>query len=77
MLCRGMCATVCCFINKFLGLSKLHLIFLKIQPGCVAVEAVCQHWSYLLMYWKFQTMLIQHSVKILLADQHSVKSTAS
>ena len=33
MLCRGMCATVCCFLNKFLGLSKLHLIFLKIQPG--------------------------------------------
>ena len=61
MLCRGMCATVCCFLNKFLGLSKLHLIFLKIQPGCVAVEAVCQHWSCLLMYWKFQTMQLYNT----------------
>ena len=33
--------------------------------------------NYPLMDWRFQMMLIQHSVKIQLAVQHSVKSTAS
>ena len=28
------------------------------------INNVCCHWNYLLMYWKFQIMLMQHSVKI-------------
>ena len=41
------------------------------------VNWTCQHWIYLFMYWKFQMMLIQHSVKIRLAFQHAVKSTSN
>ena len=36
----------------------------------------CLHWNYILMYWKFPMTLIQHSVRICVDIQHSVKSTA-
>ena len=34
---------------------------------------VCEHWDYILMYKKFPNMLIQHSLKICLVVQNSVK----
>ena len=41
------------------------------------MNKACWHWDYLLLYWKFPLIDIQHSVKIWLVVQHSVKSIAS
>ena len=37
----------------------------------------CYRWNYLLSYWRLPMILIQQSVKVWLAVQHSVNNTAS
>ena len=55
----------------------LQIWWVKHHSSAFCHQRICKHWNYLLMNWKFPMMLMQHSVRIWFAVQHSVKNTAS
>ena len=49
-------------------------VFHKVRTKFIYDKSILGH---ILMYWKSPMMLIQHSVKVWLAVQHTVKSAVS